>query len=364
MSELYRYHAMEDRRVGVRQWISEAEAISFIRDSYDREFAATRTDTLRNQATPIPYDPPILYPTKPTLGVTNHAGIPIGTTLTAMTPAQVNALGPGVEVIDKHIIGEMSVTGAVARVFRNCLLEGTDTEGTLTLVGGELELTAATAPNYAITNGTTATPFELHSCEVRHAKKLLLAPGGAVLDKCYLHDGGEDGLYASIQWADITVTDTIIARCGNLRYHSQLGWKTSLMHPDLAQIRGQDVGFSAIFTRVVFDGQSANTAGGPIGDGWGTINACVMAQTGDGPIRDVRLIDCWLASGGNWTIYMESKNYGQIESFTLTGNEIARTSTSGPLVNHGASGTETISGNIDLENQASIDATMLAGTGW
>lgn len=355
---------MEGRRIRVQEFLTEQEALTVIRNSYDPEYPAQRVISLRDDAVNIPFDPPVAYPTKPTLGTVNRAGIPIGISLTPMTPAQVNALAPGVVVQDKIITGTIIVEGAVPRVFTNCMLQGTTTENELETVGGELQVKVANAPNYAISNATTGTPFVLNNCEVKNASKLLLCPGGATLDHCYLHDAGEDAIHASTQWSNISATDTIISRCGNLRYHSKVGWKTSLMHADLSQLRGQLAGVSSIYTRVVFSGEDANTQGGPTGDGWGRINACVIAQTGAAPIFDVRLIDCWLASGGNWMVYMESKNFGQIENFTITGCEWAQISSSGPLVNHGASVSSTISGNIDKAEQANIDAILEAGTGW
>ena len=361
----YRYHPMEDRRIRVRQWLSADEAIQFIRNSYDGDYPATRTASLRDSPVYEPVIPPVLYPTKPVLTAgALQVGVPTGTILTAMTPAQVNLLAPGVVVQDKWISGTMIPTGTTTRVFQNCLLEGTATENVLETVNGALTVKTANAPNYALSTATTGTPVSLQNCEVRNASKLLLLPGGGAINKCYIHDGGEDGIHMSVLWANLAITDTIIGRCGNLRYHSKVGWTTAMMHADLIQLRGQSAGVSLTMTRVVFDGQDANAPGGPVGGGWGTINACIIAQAADGPIYDVHLTDCWLASGGNWEVYMADKGQGQVVNYTLSGCEFAETSTSGPLSTHGASGTAVVSGNIGKDSQASIDATLIAGTGW
>lgn len=362
----YRYHPMEDRRIGVRQWLTAPEAFAYIRDSYNNDYPATRTESNREDALTVPFDPPVVYPTKPTLEAgANQAGVPTGTILTAFTPAQVNALAPGVVVQDKYISGTMIPTGTVARVFQNCLLEGTATENVLETVDGVLKVKTVNTPNYAISTATTGTPVELRNCEIRNAQKLLLLPGGGVIDQCYIHDGGEDGIHISVLWNNLTVTDTIIERLGNLRYHSIVGWTTSQMHADLLQLRGQDPGVSLTLTRVVFNGQSAGTTGGPAGDGWGTINACVIAQAADGPIYDVHLTNCWMASGGSWQVYMTGgRGHGEVKNYTLDGCEWSRISTSGPLSTHGAETLAIVTNNIEKESQNNMDATLQAGIGW
>jgi len=244
-------------------------------------------------------------------------------------------------------------------------LEGTETENVLETNGsGELAVKTANAPNYALSTATTGTPVELYNCDIRNASKLLLMPGGGIVDTCYLSNAGEDGIHASVLWANLTVTDTLIELCGNLRYHSKVGWTTSLMHADLIQIRGTEDGVTLALDNVSLNGRSPGTNGGPDGDGWGVINAAVMAQTGSAPIDTVTMTNCWIATGGNWSVYMEKKNHGQVKNFTLDTCQWSNVSASGPLLNHGASDTATITGNTEKESGDNIDALLSAGGAW
>lgn len=365
----YRFNAMADRRVGVRQWLSAAEAYKFLRDAQEPDTAATITYQKKSDFTWIPPAVEPEDPTRPTLiegGVGNLVGVPPDTIPGSMTPEEVNALAPGVEVVDQHIVGEIKVTGTVPRVFRNCLLEGTTTPNEISQnpASGLWEVTTVNSVSYCVNSSESGTAVELYNCEVRHASKGLLVPGGAIVEDCYIHDCGADGVYANVMWADITVRDTIITRMANLRYVVTLGGTTPDIHADGVQVRGMLAGTTLLVERVEYIGYAANTTGGPTGDGWGSNNAFVLVQPGAHTLEDVFIRDCWAATDGNWTIRLTANStFGQIKNFEVLRTQISRTSSSGPMVNHGGSESWVVADCVD-ENGADIDAIMQAGTGW
>ena len=355
---------MEGKRIRVKSFLTTQEAIRYIQNNYEADFALSRIESLVEDPLIIPYTPPVSYATKPTLGATNHAGVPTGTVQTPMTPAQVNALAPGVVVQDKLIVGTMEPTGAVPRVFQNCTLLGTETKNILGLVNGVLTVVTVNAPAYAINNSATGTPVELYNCEVGNASKLMLVPNGAIIDQCYLHDGGEDGVYASVQNDDIQVVDTIISRIGNLEYSSRLNWTVAATQAYGVQIRGQLSGKQLTTTRVVYDLQAPGTQGAPSGDNWAKAKACVLAQTSDAAIHDVTLDECWLASAGSYGAYFINAGRGLLGNLTLDTCEWTGTTTVGPVSHGGVTGTLTVADNRKKEDQSDIDAVISIGGAW
>ena len=405
----YRFNPMSDRRIGVRQWLSEGEAYKFIRDSQEPDTAATLTYEKKNTGfTWIPPTPEPGEPARPTLtdpgtgvlvgvppgtmlgffdvGTTNLnlvpvngppspveadlgslRGIPTGTTPGTMTPEEVNLLAPGVEVVDQYIVGEIQVTGTVPRVFRRCLLEGSATPNAVAQDpknDNAWTVTEVNSASYCINSSNSGTPVELYNCEIRHAGKALNVPGGAIVDTCHIHDCGADGVFANVMWNDITIVDTLIERLGNLRYTQTVGLTTPDIHADGIQIRGMYAGTTLTVLTTEHNGRAANTAGGPSGEGWGSNNAFILVQPGAHTLADVVVRDCWAATDGNWTLrFTSNATFGQIKNFEVTRVEIARTSTSGPMVNHGGSESWSVTDCVD-ENGGSIDAIMQAGTGW
>ena len=357
MARIDRYSPMEDRAITVRQFDSMKEALAEIQAG-DPDAVPGAIRDIHEDAQDLPANPEY----GPVQGEPDYdeVGVPDFDALTIVTAASQEALAPGVEVTDKHIIGEYHPTHD--RVHRRCLFEGTQTPGTVTDVSGTRRLTTVTAPAACIDTSDTLADPEFYQCTFRHAKKLLNLAAGGLLDACHLYDGGEDLVHSGYTTGNITVRDSILELTGNLAYHSELNYSLPQMHSDLIQVRGAAEGVTIRVANCRLVGINPGDPGGPpAGQDYDSVNAAIICQTGDAGIETVEVEECRIACSGSWSVYVEDKNYGPVQNWSFIDNSFEAIWGSGAVRQNGGSGVAT--GNVRLDTDENIDSLILNG-GW
>ena len=348
-----RFGPGHDRSITITQGVKAQELYNAITGSNDADAPKVRVTAVQSQQIDLPSIP--FTPTNPARPTDADVGPRVS--LVEVPALFVESLPSGQPVSGYRIIGRHRPNSS--RVYTDCEFVGTDTEATIE--GGVI--TASGVPPYAIDNiGKPGVVPTLRYCRVANATKLMNVPNGAILENCLLEDAGEDGIFMDQGQEDLTVTDTIIRRVGNLRWSHKVGTNASTGHPDLVQIRGLIAGKRARFVRCDLNGRSANTPGGPIGDLFGEINACLMFQTSSGTIARVEMEDLWVASGGNYTIRLEDKNFGPVTEWDMLRVTIAQTYRSAGVLNQGGNGSA--SACVLEETGENLDAIILAGGPW
>lgn len=353
MSRARRFGPWHDRAITISQGVKATalyEALTGSGPPNQAKIRATAIQAQQIDLPDIPFEPP--PPGRPQI-----ADVGPRSALTTVPALFVESLPAGQPVNNLRIIGRHRPTSS--RIYTDCEFIGSETESVI--LDGKVD--SSSVPPYAIDNiGRPGVVPTLRYCRVAQATKLLNVPYGAILENCLLEDAGEDGIYQDQGQEDITVTDTIIRRMGNLRFNHNIGHTAATSHPDLVQVRGLIDGKRIRLVRCDLNGRSANTPGGPFGQYWDEINACLMFQTSSASIARVELEDVWCASGGNYTIRLEDKNFGPVQEWDMLRVTIAQTYKSAGVLNQGGNGTT--SGCLMEESGLDLDAIILAGGPW
>lgn len=348
----YRLGPMADRQIRLITRASEQELQQYIRNRYSSDFLVRRFEAAQDVTYEQPVDPDPDPDIPGGLPELSEVGPPDIGALVPMTWEQVYATPAGQVINGKHIIGQGKPR--VDRHFTNCLIEGTTGQGTIT----NGILTEVAAPRYVIHARYHGVSVRLDNCIARKGQKVVYGGRDVILNDTLLEEGGEDLIYVGYGEGDVKVSRCILRRTGNLLFHATLGWSTSKMHADLAQIRGLVAGKILEFLDSILDGER------PSGAEYSNVNRAILAQTAENIIQKVIVRRSLLSGDSNFVVGLRDKGvgHGPISEAILTDNLFKEGYISGATNIQADSLTAT--GNTHFYSGANIDALIQNGGPW